>query len=107
VNDIADATEKILEFTSGMSFEQFERDKKTVYAIVRAFQIIGEAARKIPAEIRQQFATVEWDKMAGMRNRLVHEYFETDLPTVWEAIRNDIPTLRMQMSEVKRQLNIQ
>lgn len=107
MNDIADATEKILEFTSGMSFEQFERDKKTVYAIVRAFQIIGEAARKIPAEIRQQFATVEWDKMAGMRNRLVHEYFETDLPTVWEAIRNDIPTLRMQMSEVKRQLNIQ
>jgi uncharacterized protein with HEPN domain len=104
LHDIAESAGKILEFAKGFTFERFERDDKTVYAVVRALEIIGEAAKKIPDEIRSQYPSVNWKKMAGMRDRIVHEYFGVNLKIVWETIQVDIPSLKSQMDDVVRNL---
>jgi uncharacterized protein with HEPN domain len=73
--DIQDATEHVSEFTKDMTWEEFAQDQKTRYAVVRAFEIIGEAAKKIPPVVRKRQAKVPWKQMAGMRDKLIHEYF--------------------------------
>lgn len=100
LQDIAESISDILEFVKDFTFEEFEQDKKTTYAVVRAFEIIGEAAKNIPEEIRRRYSGVNWKKMANMRNRIIHEYFGIDLSIVWETIRQDIPDLRRQFDPI-------
>jgi uncharacterized protein with HEPN domain len=66
------------EFISDLSFAEFIRDKKTINAVIRSLEVLGEAAGKIPAEIRCQYPSIPWRRMIGMRNKLMHEYFGVD-----------------------------
>lgn len=75
LTDILEASQNISQFISGMTWSQFSRDQKTMYAVVRAFEIIGEAAKKIPPSVKKRHANVPWKLMAGMRDKLIHEYF--------------------------------
>lgn len=77
-----------------MNFEDFERDDKTSFAVIRALEIIGEAAAKIPAEVQQSHNQIPWKIIAGMRLKLIHEYFGVNLRVVWETITKDIPGLK-------------
>ena len=93
VEDIVTAAESIEDYVRGMSFEIFCQDKKTVDAVVRNLEVIGEAARHVPDEIRNRFPEIAWDDMSDMRNVLIHEYSGVDLTILWKTIRSDLPPL--------------
>jgi len=80
VADIQEAARHIEQFIAVMTWAQFAQDQKTIYAVVRAFEIIGEAAKKIPPPVRKRYAPVSWKQMADMRDKLIHEYFGVNLP---------------------------
>ena len=106
IEDILEAMSNVVEFTKGMSYEEFVKDTKTVYAVIRALEIVGEAAKNIPEDARKKYPDIPWRSMAGMRDKLIHAYFGVRLERVWEVVKRDIPNLkpkfeRMLMEEVK------
>jgi uncharacterized protein with HEPN domain len=90
VEDILACIEKIKVYTLGMSYEQFCEDGKTVDAVIRNLEIIGEAAGFIPLEIQEKYPELAWLEMRGMRNIMAHEYFGVSLPIIWRAIEQDL-----------------
>jgi len=97
LRDIVEAAGKAAEFTAGMSFDQFVADPKTVYATLRALEIIGEAAKPIPDDFRAQHPAVPWREMAGLRDKLTHDDFGVNLPVVWKTLHQDLPGLQPMM----------
>ena len=93
LEDISGAISDIRSFIQGMSTDDFMADKKTVNAVIRGLEIIGEATGKIPKEVRMRYPNVPWDEIIGMRNRLIHEYFGVDLDIVWQTIQDDLMPL--------------
>jgi uncharacterized protein with HEPN domain len=94
LKDILEAVEAATQFVAGMDFDSFVADKKTVFAVVRALEIIGEAAKNIPRPLRAHYATVPWRDIAGMRDKLTHEYFGVNPRRVFDTVRLDLPPLR-------------
>lgn len=93
VVDIVDAIEIVLDYTAGMTLEQFVSDRKTIDAVVRNFIIIGEAASHLPEDFIEKHAALPWREMRDMRNIAAHEYFGVDNMVVWETIQNNLPPL--------------
>ncbi|GAB3545314.1 HepT-like ribonuclease domain-containing protein [Spirosoma fluminis] len=75
VEDILDSAHKILDYTAELSFEEFIRDDKTIDAVIRNFEIIGEAANRLPEEFKDKLPDIDWYRIRGFRNRIVHDYF--------------------------------
>ncbi len=98
--DIQAAMEEVEDFTSGMGFQEFSNDRKTVNATIRSLEVMGEAAKKIPEEVRQRYPRIPWREIAAMRDKLIHEYHGVDLEIVWETVKRDIPPLRESFQEV-------
>jgi len=97
--DIIEAMEKIEEFVNDLSFEEFQKDDKTYSAIIRKFEIIGEASKNIPDKIRNELSEIPWKEMAGMRDRLIHSYFGIDYKLVWITIKERIPKVKPLIKE--------
>ena len=93
LDDMIEAIRAIREYTGGMTFESFAADRKTVDAVVRNLEIIGEAARNLPDEIKDNNADIEWRKIVGLRNLLIHEYFGISKPVVWDIVQNKLDLL--------------
>lgn len=85
---------KIEKYTNGLNEEEFLADDIVQDAVIRHLQIIGEAAKKLTEQTRSRFGSVEWKDIAGMRDKLVHDYFGVDLTGVWDTVQNDIPALK-------------
>jgi uncharacterized protein with HEPN domain len=99
-DDIVSAIDAIEDFTRGMTQDSFVGDLKTVYATRKALEIMGEAAKKIPASFRAKHPEVPWKQIAGMRDILVHEYFGVDLAEVWHTVTQDIPELKRLLDKI-------
>jgi len=93
LEDILDSCRKILEYTEGITFEEFESDSKTIDAVIRNFEIIGEAAKLLPDDIKEKYTEVEWHRIRGFRNRIIHDYFGVDLQIIWKITHEQIPDL--------------
>ncbi len=94
LNDILTHIDLAYSFVEGMTFEEFENDDKTILALTRALEIIGEATKQIPSAIRQQYSEIIWKDIAGMRDKIAHVYFGISLETVWSTTQEDLPRLK-------------
>lgn len=94
LDDILEAVERIEAYTDGMEKEQFQADSKTVDAVVRNLEIIGEASKNIPPQVRALSQSVPWSKIAGLRDILIHAYFNVDIDIVWDVVRNKLADLK-------------
>ena len=102
--DILDSGNAILQFVNSMSFENFCEDRKTYSAVIREFEIIGEAVGKLPDELIKQHPKIEWQDIKDFRNLLIHEYFGVDLEIVWKIIEEDLPILLSDVKEIMMQM---
>ncbi len=94
IDDILNAMDQAEMFVAGMSYEQFENDLRTNYAVTRALEIVGEAARRLPPDFRDLYPDIPWKDMAGMRDRIIHGYDMVDLRIVWDVVKKDIPQIK-------------
>jgi uncharacterized protein with HEPN domain len=102
LEDILESAEKILTYTQSLTYEEFTADSKTIDAVVRNFEIIGEAANRLPDEFKDAIEQVDWHKIRGLRNRIVHNYFGIDYSIIWSVKENYLSVL---IAEVKELLN--
>jgi len=103
LKDIINALKSIETFVEGMNFEDFKHDDKTISAVIRKFEIIGEATKNISNNIRDQYSQIHWKEMAGMRDRLIHGYSEVDLNLVWETVQKRLPKLKSEIQNILKE----
>lgn len=111
--DIRDYLEDMLQYIAaaerlidGLTFEEFEKDEKTVLALSRAVEIVGEAAKNVPIPVRQQYPDIAWKQLVGMRDRLAHGYFSLNLEVLWGAAQAELPLLKPTIRTMLEQQDI-
>jgi uncharacterized protein with HEPN domain len=104
VCDILNSIKEIEVFIKGFDYDDFAKDRKTINAVIRSLEIVGEAAKKIPASMRSKYSEVPWKSMAGMRDKLIHEYSGVNLEIVWKTIHTNIPKIKPQIERIKEDL---
>lgn len=97
LDDINDSISKIEGYIIGLDFEKFSGDFKTIDAVVRNLEIIGEAVNNLPEEIKSQNPEISWKEAVGMRNKILHEYFGVDESILWKTITEDLPIFKEQI----------
>jgi uncharacterized protein with HEPN domain len=102
--DIENALAKIEQYTAALSFEQFAANQLVIDAVVRNFEIVGEAVRNIPSEVTAAHSDIPWEKMIGMRNKVIHEYFGVDEEILWKTVKEDLPVFRGQIAKILKEV---
>jgi len=103
LEDILEAIGKIRRYTAGLSLKTFSEDTKTLDAVVRNLEVVGEAIKKVPDEIRLRHGAVDWKRIAGLRDILIHEYFGIDVEIIWDIVTNKLPDLEGQIQQILRE----
>jgi uncharacterized protein with HEPN domain len=98
--DIFQAIDRIERYIKNLSFDGFSDDQKSVDAVVRNLEIIGEAANRLPDEFKEKYSEIEWHKVVGLRHRIVHEYFGIDLELIWQILHKDLPGLKQKITQI-------
>ena len=99
LDDILEALRKIETYTNGLDVDSFSRDSKTVDAVVRNFEIIGEATKKVSDDYKQVHFEVPWKAMSGMRDKLIHDYIGVDTAVIWKTIKEDLSPLKKKLED--------
>lgn len=101
--DILNSINEVEVFIWNMTYEDFIEDKKTSNAVIRSIEVMGEATKQIPKPVREKDSSIPWKKMAGMRDKMIHEYFGVDYDTVWRTAKNILPKLKGKISKLIKQ----
>jgi len=104
VRDILDAIDKIEQFVGDISYQEFIQDDKTSTAVVKKIEIIGEAIKNIPPDIRAKYSNIPWRDIVGMRNKISHGYFGIDYEIVWAVIKQKLPVLKAQVTQMLKEI---
>ncbi len=100
LNDILESITHINLFLQDIDYPGFKDDIKTQYAVIRALEIIGEASKKIPEEVKENYSWIPWRLMSGMRDKLIHDYFGVDKQVVWNTANDDIKKLGVEIKQI-------
>lgn len=100
IEDIQFSMERIAEYTENYTLSLFRNDQKTVDAVIRNFEIIGEASKNISTEIKQKYTHIPWDEMYALRNKITHEYFGVDFEIIWEIATNHLPLNKLEIDKL-------
>jgi uncharacterized protein with HEPN domain len=100
VEDILESIGLIEHYVNNMDLEDFNIDRKTIDAVVRNFEIIGEASKFMPEDIKKNYQNVDWKGIVGLRNRIAHEYFGISTVIIWHIIKEELPLLKSQMEQI-------
>ena len=101
LEDIKESAQKILEYTKELSFEDFAVDNKTIDAVIRNFEIIGEASNLLPDDVKEKHPEIDWHRIRGFRNRIVHDYFGVDLQILWKIKTDHVPDLIAELTRIQ------
>ena len=104
LKDILEYMDRVEEYIQNLDYESFKLDRKTADAVIRCLEVIGEAVKHIPDEIRRKYPSVPWRDIAGMRDRIIHGYFEVDCQQIWLTVMEDIPALKPQIEQILEDL---
>ena len=104
LEDILEAAEKARAFTAGMSYEAFVEDEKTIFAVIRALEVIGEATKRLPEDLRARNPQIPWDSMAGMRDKLIHDYVNVSEQIVWRTVQEELPGVQRHLKTLLNDL---
>ena len=104
--DILYAIEKAQEFVEGVDADDFYGNTEKIFAVIRALEIIGEAARHIPSDIQRQHPDIPWAEIIGMRNVVIHDYFGVDNEVIWRTVQEDLPPLQLQLADFLQTISI-
>lgn len=104
IEDIIESLLRIEEYILSINKDDFISNVQIQDAVVRRLEIIGEAVKNIPQEIKVKYPHIPWKKIAGMRDLLIHEYFGVNLDRIWKVAKEDIPNLKKEISEIKKEL---
>ena len=103
LQDVLQAIADVAEFIGTLNLEQFKSDKKTLHAVVRDLEVIGEAIKSVPAEVRDRHPSVAWQRIAGLRDILIHHYFGIDVDIVWDIVQDKLPELKAQVQGILKE----
>jgi len=104
LEDLKQAMARVRQYTKGLTYEEFVEDEKTMDAVLRNLEVIGEAARNIPEELRGEYPDVEWHRMIGLRNIISHEYFGVDMQIIWEVATRNVPETEPLVADMLKRL---
>jgi uncharacterized protein with HEPN domain len=101
LDDMLLAIAKIGQYCKGLNFDAFSQDPKTIDAVVRNLEIIGEAANRLPDEFTEKYFEIEWHKIIGLRHRIVHDYFGIDIEIIWQILQKDLPEFEESLKQIR------
>lgn len=104
IQDILNSIDKAINFVGNMSYEQFIEDDKTIFAVTRAIEIIGEAVKNIPDEVKLKHPEIPWREIAGTRDKMAHEYFGVDLEIIWNVVKERISPMKERFKKIMEEL---
>ena len=103
LEDILEAIDRIQEYVQDVTRETFEADRMRIDAVIRNLEIIGEAVKQVPDSVRGKYPSIAWRKIAGLRDILIHKYFDVNLEVVWSVVQSNIPILKIEIQQILRE----